>query len=102
MLSWCLTQMRGNQRLEEIRCIAGKSMVSVLVFLVGIVGSLHNYITFKRKGAGVSCRGGSGVDEGRGRLRRPPEWGVSGQEQDAGDAAPYFLITAPTRTTVCS
>lgn len=36
MLFSCLTQKGEAQRLEEIRCIAGKSMVSVLMFLVNL------------------------------------------------------------------
>src|SRR5579872_2034156 len=37
-------------------------------------------------------RGGGWVDEGRGRLRRPPGWGMLDQSQGAGDAS----VPAPT------
>ncbi len=37
--------------------------------------------------APVFRRGGGGVDDGRGRLRRPPGWGVAFGQQDAGDAS---------------
>jgi hypothetical protein len=45
------------------------------------------------------CRGGSGVDEGRGRKRRPGVRGMSSQEQDAGDASVSTLLNpAPAPT----
>src|SRR5581483_2822075 len=63
-------------------------------------GALAYYISGKEIDAGESCRGGSGVDGGRGRLRRPrpsltPAYRASNGQRRATQASPPYTTQPP-------